>query len=315
MSEIKYVAVLGPGIIGSSFALVFARAGVNVRVWERREKKTALERIETLVRNLEATGLEGDGRTLQRVSVFSSIAETVEGADYLQEAVVENLEVKKRLFEDVERYALASAILASSTSGLLPSQMAGDLAHPERFLVAHPLTPPHLLPAVEVCPSPRTSPEVVTATMDLMKRVGQRPILIRKEIVGFALNRVLGAIMNEFFALIDDGVLEADDVDAALTEGFGLRWSAIGPLAAMDLNAPGGIRDYLGRYGSVFNEVARSRGATPALKEDIIDKISAAVERLYARQGRAARAAHRDRAIAEIRRRRSGLSKPRGKTS
>jgi L-gulonate 3-dehydrogenase len=311
MSEIKYIAILGPGIIGSSFALVFARAGLSVRIWERRDKKTALERIGTLVNNLEGTGLEGDGRTLHRISVFASLAETLDGVDYVQESIAENLEIKKLLFKDVERYAGANAIIASSTSGLLPSQMAIDLLRPERFLVAHPLTPPHLLPIIEICPSVRTSPEVVAAVTSLMNRVGQRPILIRMEIVGFALNRVLAGMMNEFFALIGDGVLAPEEVDAALTEGFGLRWSAIGPLAAMDLNAPGGIRDYLGRYGAVFNEVAASRGIAPALSADVIDKVSAAVERLYAHQDRMARAAHRDRAIAEIRRRRSALSKSR----
>jgi L-gulonate 3-dehydrogenase len=132
-------------------------------------------------------------------------------------------------------------------------------------------------------------------------------MLVKKEIAGFALNRILGAVMNEFFALIRDGVVEPEDVDAALTEGFGLRWSVIGPLAAMDLNAPGGVRDYLTRYGGIFEEVARSRGAEPALNDEVIEKVSHAVEKLYARKDTVTRIARRDQSIAEIRRLRSRL--------
>jgi L-gulonate 3-dehydrogenase len=144
MSAIENAAIIGPGIIGSSWALVFARAGLGVRIWERREKKAALDRVEALIRNLQGTGLDGDGQTLGRISVLSSIEETLDGVDYVEESIAENLEAKKSIFNDVERYADPSAIVASSTSALLTSQLAKDLAHPERFLVVHPLTPPSL---------------------------------------------------------------------------------------------------------------------------------------------------------------------------
>ena len=299
MSAIDQVAIVGSGIIGSSWALVFARAGLRVRIWERGDKGGALRRVATLVGNLAGSGLEGDAHTLERIGVFDSLEETLDGADYIQESIVENLAIKQSLFKQIE--ARTGAVIASSTSGLAPSAMAADLANPERLLVVHPLTPPHLLPIIEVCPSPKTSPAAIAATMALMRRVGQRPMLLKKEIAGFALNRALSAMMNEFFALIGDGVLDPRDVDAALTEGFGLRWSVIGPLAAMDLNAPGGIRDYLARYGGIFKEVARSRGMEPALNDEIIDSVAAAVDSLYAEQDKAVRAARRDRAIAAVR--------------
>jgi L-gulonate 3-dehydrogenase len=307
MSEIDSVAIVGSGIIGSSWALVFARAGLSVRIWERTKSGVALGRIETLIRNVKGTGLDGDGQTLGRVKVFASLDEALDGANYVQESIVENLDVKRSVFKDIEVYASSAAIIASSTSGLLPSVMAAEFAHPERFLVAHPLTPPHLLPITEICPSPLTSPAALSATLELIERVGQRPLQLKKEIAGFVINRVLGAMMNEFFALIRDGVLQPDDVDAALTEGFGLRWSAIGPLAAMDLNAPGGIRDYLTRYGGLFQSVARGRGMEPALNDSVVDKVASAVETLSAGQDKATRAARRDRAIAEIRRLRSAI--------
>lgn len=307
MSEIESVAIVGCGIIGSSWALVFARAGLSVRIWERGKKGVALERIETLIRNLEGTGLDGDGQTLGRIKLFASFKETLDGADYVQESIVEDIDLKLSVFKNIEVYASGAAIIASSTSGLLPSMMAADFTRPERFLVVHPLTPPHLLPITEVCPCPLTSPAALSATLGLMKRVGQRPLQLKKEIAGFVLNRVLGAMMNEFFALIRDGALQPEDVDAALTEGFGLRWSVIGPLASMDLNAPGGIRDYLTRYGSLFQSVVRDRGIEPALNDSVVDKVASVVEALRAGQDKGTRAARRDRAIAEMRRLRSAF--------
>jgi 3-hydroxyacyl-CoA dehydrogenase len=309
MSDVSNVAIVGSGIIGSSWALVFARVGLKVRIWERGKQGATLGRIETVMRNLKGAGLEGDENALRQIKAFTSLEEALDGADYVQESIVENADAKGIVLKDIEAHVGASAIIASSTSGLLPSNLSAHLSQPERLLVVHPLTPPHLLPIVEVCPSTKTSPSTVSATLELMKRVGQRPMLLKKEIAGFALNRVLGAIMNEFFALIRDGVISPDDVDAALTEGFGLRWSVIGPLAAMDLNAPGGARDYLMRYGGIFKEVARSRGAESALSDEVVDEIASAVETLCGGQDRATRGARRDRAIAEVRRLKGDLNR------
>jgi hypothetical protein len=133
-----------------------------------------------------------------------------------------------------------------------------------------------------------------------MNRIGQHPIVLQKEVPGFALNRILGALLNECFALVKDGVLAPSDIDALLTEGFGLRWAMIGPLAAMDLNAPGGVGEYLKRYGAIFDLVARSRGGFSALDDDVIAKLADAASRLEG--GRGDRVKRRDRSIAELRR-------------
>ena len=309
MKRFSAVGIVGRGIIGSSWALVFARAGVRVRIWSRHETEIAAtrERIGAMIRSLRGTGLEGAPDTLQRISAQASLESTLEGADYVQESVSESVDLKREIFRTIERYAEADTIIASSTSGLLPSVLAGGLQRPERFLVVHPLTPPHLLPVTEICPGTGTSPGVIDAVTGLLRRVGQRPILIRKEIPGFALNRILGALMNEILTLVLEEVLAPDDVDAMLTEGFGLRWALIGPLAAMDLNAPGGIEDYLTRYGHMWDEVARSRGMKPALTAEVIAQLAAAMRRRYRLEDASARVGRRDRAIAELRRHRSTI--------
>jgi L-gulonate 3-dehydrogenase len=241
MAEINDVAIVGRGIIGSSWALVFARAGLSVRIWSRGDADggATLSAIEASIDALRGTGLEGDAETLGRISVHSDLGETVEGVQFIQESVPEKLELKHEILRAIEASAPPDAIVGSSTSGIMPSTLAQALKRPEQFLVVHPLTPPHLLPITELCVSPHTSEATVAAVTDLMTRVRQRPVRLHAEIPGFALNRILGAMMNECFALIRDGVISPGDIDPLLTEGFGLRWGVIGPLAAMDLNGPG----------------------------------------------------------------------------
>jgi len=311
MRQISTVAIVGRGIIGASWALVFARAGLRVRMWSREESDggATSERVAALIRAVAGTGLEGDAGTLARVSVQPSLAATVDGADYVQESVAENTDVKSAIFRSVEQHAADDAVIGSSTSGLLPSLLAAPLLRPERFLVVHPLTPPHILPVTELCPGPQTSPDVVDGVAEFLSGVGQSPIKLKAEIPGFALNRILGALMNEILALIGDGVLAPEDADAMLTDGFGLRWSWIGPLAAMDLNAPGGVEDYLKRYGHLWDAVAKSRGARPAISPEVIAAISAAMRRRHRLEEAPQRIARRDRGIAEIRRYREGVAR------
>jgi 3-hydroxyacyl-CoA dehydrogenase len=309
MRDISTVAIVGRGIIGASWALVFARAGFRVQVWSREESdgEATRERVAALIHAVAGTGLEGDAETLARVSAHASMAATVDRADYVQESVAEKIDVKHEILAAIEESAAADVVIGSSTSGLLPSILAAGLKEPARFLVVHPLTPPHILPVTELCPGPKTSPDVVDGVSNFLRGVGQSPIRLHAEIPGFALNRVLGALMNEILALIGDGVLAPEDADAMLTDGFGLRWSWIGPFAAMDLNAPGGIEDYLRRYGHLWDAVARSRGAEPAITADVIAKISAAMRRRYRLEEAAERIARRDRGVAEMRRHRAAI--------
>lgn len=297
------VGIVGRGIVGSSWALVFARAGLNVRIWCRKPEEVGgvRQQVADAVAALNGTGLGGDPDTIGRITVCTSLEETLRDADYVQESVSEDLDLKLNILHEIEAVVHRTTVIGSSTSGLLPSVLSQDMAHPERFLIVHPLTPPHLLPITELCASAHTSHAVTVRVSDYLTRIGQRPVVLHAEIPGFALNRVLGAMMNECFALVNDGVLDPHDIDALLTEGFGLRWGVIGPLAAMDLNAPDGIGDYLRRYGEMYNEVARSRGATPVLTDNVIDSIDATLSVPCSEEERHARKHQRDRRVAKLR--------------
>lgn len=303
MVDVKTVGIVGSGIIGSSWALVFARAGVRARIWCREEGREAetLAGMAAMIETLRGTGLEGDDETLARISVQNLLKETLRGVDYVQESISEDLAQKHEILRTIEASAPDDAIIGSSTSGIMPSRLASALSRPQRFLVVHPLTPPHLLPITELCAAPQTSDAVISAASDFMLAVGQHPVMLRAEIPGFALNRILGAMVNECFALIRDGVVSPEDVDPLITEGFGLRWGIIGPLAAMDLNAPGGIGEYLKRYGSIFNLVARSRGSEPVLDEALIAQISQNLRPHLDKQSASKRITRRDRGIAQLR--------------
>jgi 3-hydroxyacyl-CoA dehydrogenase len=309
MVDVKTVGIVGRGIIGSSWALVFARAGVQVRIWcrEKGQEAETLALIAAMIHALRGTGLEGDDGTLGRISAQNSLEAVLHDVDYVQESISEDLSSKHDILRKIEASAPAHAIIGSSTSGIMPSRLAGALSRPERFLVVHPLTPPHLLPITELCAAPQTSDAVVSAARDFMLAVGQHPVILQSEIAGFALNRILGAIVNECFALVRDGVLDPQDVDPLITEGFGLRWGIIGPLAAMDLNAPGGIGEYLKRYGSIFDLVARSRGSEPVLSDALIAQISTSLRPHFEKQSSTQRISRRDRGIAQVRAARASI--------
>jgi 3-hydroxyacyl-CoA dehydrogenase len=182
------------------------------------------------------------------------------GAEYIQECGPENVEAKRRIYADLEAVSAKDAVLASSTSGIAASQFTAHLRHPERCLVAHPVNPPYLIPLVEVAPTLDTSEAAVKSTMLLMEQAGQVPILVRKEVQGFILNRLQGALLNEALRLFRDGYVSAEDLDKTVKHGLGLRWSFMGPFETIDLNAPSGVIDYAARYGPLYHAIDQQRG-------------------------------------------------------
>jgi L-gulonate 3-dehydrogenase len=260
------IAIIGAGLIGRAWAAVFARAGLPVTLTDREPEAlgAAGARIRASLDDLRAAGLvDGVDPVLARIGYAASLAEAVDGATYVQECGPEVVNLKRSLFAELDRLTPPETILASSTSGIVASLFDGDMAHPERALVAHPVNPPSLIPLVEVAPSPRTDETTVTRTLALMERAGQAPILVRREIEGFVLNRLQGALLNEALRLFRDGYASAEDIDKAVRDGLGRRWAFMGPLETIDLNAPKGAGDYAARYGGLYTRVDARRDAAP----------------------------------------------------
>jgi 3-hydroxyacyl-CoA dehydrogenase len=251
------VAVVGSGFIGRAWAIAFARAGHDVALWDqdREAPGKAVDFIAAILPDLSAHDLL-DGATEQtilgRLRPTRDLAEALAGVDHVQENAPERVEVKKALFAELDRLAPKNAILASSSSALLPSSFTEGLPGRERCMVIHPLNPPYLIPAAEIVPAPWTSSEIVERARAFLVAAGQAPIVMKQEIDGFVMNRLQGALLEEAFRLVADGYATTEDIDIGLREGLALRWSFMGPFETIDLNAPAGVRDYVERYQGIY---------------------------------------------------------------
>jgi len=270
------IAVIGAGLIGRAWSIVFARSGFQVALWDPVPAAipAALDFIAARLPELREAGLlkEAPEKILPRISPVATLEEAVADAAYVQENGPERVADKQALFARLDAAARPDAILASSTSGIPASAFTETLAGRARCLVAHPVNPPYLIPLVEICPAPWTTPETVATTREIMVRAGQVPATVNTEMQGFALNRLQGALLAEAFRLVADGVISAEDLDATVKHGLGLRWSFMGPLETIDLNAPGGLADYCERYGPLYADMQHQmtpREWTPALVEEL----------------------------------------------
>jgi len=254
------IAIIGSGFIGRAWAISFARAGHDVRVWDAVSgaPQAALDYIAGILPDLAANDLLDGGTSealLARIRPAATLAEAVGDAEHVQENAPEVLETKRALFAELDGLAPPETALASSTSALLPSRFTDHLAGRARCLVVHPINPPYLVPAAEVVPSPWTDPAVVERTAALLRSAGHAPIVMKREIDGFLMNRLQGALLEEAFRLVADGVASVEDVDIGLRDGLALRWSFMGPFETIDLNAPGGVRDYVARYQGIYERI------------------------------------------------------------
>jgi 3-hydroxyacyl-CoA dehydrogenase len=258
------VAIIGAGLIGRSWAIVFARAGWDVSLYDasRDQGQRAVAAIEVGLRGLAEHGLVGDAPgAAARVRVAEDLTSAIDGVDFVQENLPEVLAQKQAIFRELDRLAAPPIVLASSTSAIVASQFTADLAGRARCLVGHPVNPPHLVPLVEVVGAPFTSPDAVRRAQDVYQTIGQVPILVRAEVDGFILNRLQGALLAEAFRLVAEGYVSPQDLDKTVKHGLGLRWCFMGPFETIELNAPGGIPDYCARYGEGYKR--RQAAAAP----------------------------------------------------
>jgi 3-hydroxyacyl-CoA dehydrogenase len=295
-------AVIGCGLIGRAWANVFSRAGWGVRLWdpEAAVREAAPSLIAASLADLASHGLVVDAASAaSRLVSCETLEDAIADADFVQENGPEVLAVKIETFVRLDRAAPRDCVLASSTSAIVASQFTQALAGRDRCLVGHPVNPPHLVPIVELCGAPWTSDQARSRAREVYESIGQVPVDVLREVEGFILNRLQGALLAEAFRLVGEGYCTPQDLDKTISQGLGRRWSFMGPFETIELNAPGGIPDYCSRYTGFYrhlqtqpappevwdkqnwSRVAAAWGAVPKA-EDIARKAQWRDERLAA---------------------------------
>lgn len=240
----RTAAVIGTGTIGASWTVLFLGAGLQVRASDPAPGTEAHLRafVAEAWSSMEQLGHTA-GRTLdaaqQALTVHASVEEAAQGADFVQENAPERLDIKRQVYAGLEAVLGPDVIIASSTSGIMPSTLQEGMQHPERLVVGHPFNPPHLIPLVEVVPGKQTSEATVQAVLALYRALGKTPIRLRREVVGHIANRLQAAIWREAVSLAREGVASVEDIDLAVSAGPGQRWSIMGP--SMIFNLAGGL--------------------------------------------------------------------------
>jgi len=298
----RKVAIVGSGLIGRSWAITFARGGYDVAMYdpEAAALKQSLETIGNLLVDLEKGGLllsQTAAVVRKRIVPVRTIAEALADAVHVQENAPETLEAKRSLFAKLDAAAAPDTVLASSSSAIVPSLFTETLKGRGRCLVAHPINPPYLVPAVELVPAPWTEPAIVERTRALMVRIGQAPMVMGRELDGFIINRLQGALLQEAFRLVEGGYASIEDVDIGIRKGIGLRWAFMGPFETIDLNAPGGVVDYVARYGPALNRIAQTQKEPAAWAGALAERIGADRSHRLPRAELAARQRWRDRRL------------------
>jgi len=226
------ITVIGAGLMGHGIAQVFALAGHDVTIYDSFEKTlaTAKDRILT---NLKDLG--DDQSAVDRITTESDLAKAVRDADYVVEAVLEDLPLKQKLFAEIERYARPDTILASNTSVIPITDIMQGLKRRERAVGTHWWNPPYLVPLVEVIETQWTSPETVAFTMKLHAEAGKKPAHVKKDVPGFIGNRLQHALWREAISLVENGICDAETVDTVIKAAFGRRLAVLGPLENADM--------------------------------------------------------------------------------
>ena len=238
--KINNIAVIGAGTMGHGIAQVFALAGLQVALTDSDAQvlEKAIQRIQANLETcLEHGSVSKDRATTvaARITLASNLADAASQADFIVEAVFEDLDVKHEVLRQLEDHCPAHAVITSTTSSFRVRDMAVALSHPERFLVTHFWNPPYVIPVVEVMPGDHTSAEAVQTTMTLLQDVGKYPALVRKDVAGFVGNRLQHALRREAIAIVAEGIASPEDVDLITRLSFGLRLPVVGPLETVDL--------------------------------------------------------------------------------
>ena len=269
------IAIVGAGSIGVAWAVVFVTGGHRVTLQDpdARRLMQAQQEVFGRIEQLEHRGLV-QSSNLGSLRCEGELRSAVENATYIQECAPENLGLKQDLFVALAACCDADTIIASSSSAIPVSAIAGDKAFRDRCLVVHPLNPPYLLRVVEIVAAPFTSPQVVRRVESLLTAVNMLPIVVGREIEGFLFNRLQGALLREAYCLVRDGIASVEQVDMAIRDGLGLRWSVLGVFETADLNTRGGIAAHAEKLGPAYARMGADRGQNDPWTPDLVAKVA-----------------------------------------
>jgi ketoreductase RED1 len=282
LQRYEQVAVIGAGVIGTSWAALMLAHGLQVRVHDpdpevRAKVHAGLEQVSPA---LDALGLPTQGLA-DRLEFADDVEQAVDGARVVQENGPEKLEFKQQLWRRVEKLVDRTALLLSSTSGQPATLQAQEMADGRRLLVGHPFNPPHMVPLVEVVPGERTDPAAVEEAVAFYRALGKRPLVLRKEKPGFVANRLQSAMFRECVSLVAEGVVTMDDLDEIVTSSIGMRWAVNGPFLTFHLGGgPGGLPHFLKHLGPGMQARWASLGH-PQFDEPTVALLTEQVEQVY----------------------------------
>lgn len=254
--EISRVACVGAGLVGQGWATIFLSRGLEVIMQDISQEmlNESMKHILLNLKFLETKGLVQKGSVEAgqgRIKTTTNIADACGHADYVQESVPDTYEIKKRVFEEMDSAAPAHAILASSTSGLLMTDIQEVATRPERCVLVHPMLPVHLIPTVEIAGGEKTSSTTVQEAREFMERMGKSPVVLRREVPGYIINRLQAALLREAIDLVDKGIASPEEVDKAFCRGIGLRDPIVGPFLRMHI-AGNGIEDFIENFAQSY---------------------------------------------------------------
>ncbi|MFH1091255.1 MAG: 3-hydroxyacyl-CoA dehydrogenase NAD-binding domain-containing protein [Pseudomonadota bacterium] len=305
--QFKTVACVGTGLIGRGWTYIFTRAGCQTRIYDQLPSqidaamawfKQALHQdvLDGFITETEASA------ALRLVSPHTELAEAVRGAEYIQESCAEDLQVKKAVFAEIDQVSDPKAIIGSSASSLDMNEITAGLPGAHRCVLAHPFNPPHIIPAVEVMATTKTDPEVLRRTIEFLRSLGQKPMIMNFFAKGYLINRIQAAVVREAIHLVESGLCNAEAVDTAIKDGLGLRWALLGNFGTNNTNADGGIREYYSKFGHVYQYMMNDLDPTvPSFDRDMVERIGRQVDEMVGGASVSELCNWRDRMVRKIR--------------
>ena len=272
----QQAACIGAGVIGAGWAARLALSGIDVNVYD--PDSQAGRKLDEVFANARRAYAQLDVKQLPaegKVRLCSSVEEAVKEATFVQESAPERLDLKQRILAETDQYAPPHALIASSTSGLLPSDMQSALEHPERFLVAHPYNPVYLLPLVELVGGKQTDQSAIARARELYSSLGMKPVVIRKEIDAFVGDRLLESMWREALWLVRDDVATVEELDDIIRYSFGLRFAQMGLFQTYRVaGGEAGMKHFMAQFGPTLQWPWTRLTDVPELNDELIDKIS-----------------------------------------